>query len=503
MVSFKHPQFGPERRRLLALAVTALAVELVYWFVVSAGHFTHWPLTTNYVNDLAEGFRHGHLHLATEPPPALLAAPNPFDPANVNYWLWDASFHGGHYYLYWGPVPALLLAAFKFTFHISSVVGDEVVVFALTTIQLCAGTLFLERAGRRLLPGTPLILEITAVAVFGLCNPTLYNLARPAIYETAIVGGQAFLVLGLVFAFDAVAEIRVRPRGLVAAAAAWVAAIGCRTSLGPAVAVMMGLTVLALGLPKQDRWRRLGQTALRLVLPALLGLFLLLAYNRLRFGAWLDFGRKYQLSWIDMKVGRAFLAPNLYAYLRRPPVWSCRFPFAYAILDMGLRAFPPRSILPPGYFIYEEVAGILPTFPWAWLALPALVAALRSTWRTRALSPFSWAVGSSALGATAALAPLLFLSTATNRYLGDVAGLLALLGALGAFALVEALRARPGARRLTVAGALLLAVATAGMGIALGIKGQYAHFETHNPQLYDKLVHRLSLCHGAIPPEPK
>jgi hypothetical protein len=496
------PERARELRRLLALLAATLAVELVYVFVISAGRFTHWPLVTSYMNNLAEGFRHGHLHLAQEPPAALLAKPNPFDPANASLWLWDASYHGGHYYLYWGPTPAVLLAAFKIVFRVSSVVGDEVLVFGFATLQLVAGVLFLERAGRRLFPGAPLLLEIAAVGAFGLANPTLYNLARPAVYEAAIVGGQAFLLLGLVFAFDAVFEPGRRPRGLTAAAASWVAAIGCRTSVGPAVVVMMGLTVLALALPKQERWSRLGQTALRLGLPALLGLLLLLGYNRLRFGAWLEFGLRLQLTWIDMRTGPAYLAPNLYTYLRRPLEWSCRFPFAYALTDMGARAFPPRTVLPPGYFVYEPAAGIWRGLPWSWLGLAAVVRAVRSTWLTRSLSPFSWAVATIVLGGMAALAPLLVLSTATNRYLGDVVGLLALLGALGAHGVVEALGARPIARRLALAGVLLLAAATASIGLALGVKGQYANFQTNNPPLHDKLVRHLSLCHGQIPSEP-
>jgi hypothetical protein len=495
----------PELRRLLAYAAAAIAVELVYVFMISAGRFAHWPVVTSYVNDLAEGFRQGHLHLATEPPAALLAKPNPFDPANANYWLWDASLYGGHYYLYWGPVPALLLAVFKTLLRISSVVGDQVVVFAFTSLQFLAGVLFLERAGRRLFTKTalPLVLELAAVGVVGLGNPTLYNLARPAIYEAAIVGGQAFLLLGLVFAFDAVFQASARSRRLSTAVACWVAAVGCRTSLGPAVAVMTGLTFLALALPKQDRRQRLVQASLRLGFPAVLGLFILLGYNRLRFGAWFDFGLRHQLTWINMGSGPAFIGPNLYAYLRRPPVWSCRFPFAYAILDMGLRAFPPRSVLPPGYFVYEQVAGILPSFPWSWLALPALAAAARSTWRTRMLSAFDWAVATIALGGAGALAPLLALATATNRYLGDLVGLVALLGALGAFIMVEVCRERTRLRRLAIATALVLAAGTVGIGLALGIKGQYAHFQTNNPALYDQMVRHLSACHGEIPPEPK
>ena len=135
--------------------------------------------------------------------------------------------------------------------------------------------------------------------------------------------------------------------------------------------------------------------------------------------------------------------------------------------------------------------------------MPALVVAVRSIWRTRALSPFGWAVTAIGLGGTAALAPLLVLSTATNRYLGDVVGLVALMGALGAFAMVEAARERRALRRLTIAAVVLLAAVTAGMGFAFGIKGQYTHFQTDNPPLYEKMVRHLSLCHGEIPPEPK
>ena len=195
---------GGSHRRIAALVAAAILVELVSWWITTAGTFTRWHFYTGYLNDLAEGFRAGHLHLSVEPPAALLSRPNPLDPANAGLWYWDASFYHGHYYLYWGPVPALLLAAVKTLFRISTPVGDEAVVFGLTTLQLVAGTLFIERAGRRLFARLPVALEVAAVLVLGLANPTLYNLARGAVYEAAIVGGQAFLLLGLVFAFDAI-----------------------------------------------------------------------------------------------------------------------------------------------------------------------------------------------------------------------------------------------------------------------------------------------------------
>lgn len=497
---------GHGRRRIVALVASAVIVELVSWYFVSAGTFTHWHYYNAFLTDLADGFRQGHLHLSVEPSAALVAQPHPFDPANRDLWYWDASLYHGHYYLYWGPVPALLLAVVKTLLRVSAPVGDEPVVFGLATLQLVAGTLFIERAGRRLCHRSPVVLEVLAILVLGFANPTLYNLARGDVYEAAIVGGQAFLLLGLVFAFDAIwaswaGELRRAP--LAAAGVSWAAAFGCRSSLAPAVALLIIATVLGTASGEPDRWRRRARTALWLGTPVAIGLFALLGYNRLRFDAWLEFGRTYQLSWIQMGAAPRFLRPNLYAYLRRPPIWSCRFPFAYAILDMGLRAFPPGTELPESYFVYEQVAGLVPALPWSWFAPVALVAAARSLWRTRRITPFSWAVGATALAATAALAPCLVLSTATNRYLGDIGGTVVLLGALGVGAAYESWRARRVLRKLVLGAALLLAVPSMGIGLALGIKGQYAHFEANNPPLYHKLVRRLSLCRGEIPSEPK
>jgi len=487
----------------MVLVATALAVELVYLFVISAGRFTHWPVMTSYVNDLAEGFRHWHLHLATEPPAALLAKPNPFDPANAGYWLWDASLHGGHYYLYWGPVPALLLAAVKTLFRISTAVGDQHVVFWLTTLQLVAGTLLVERAGRLLYDRPPLALEVAAILALGCANPILYNLARPAVYEAAIVGGQTFLLLGMVFALDAIVAAATRPGRLLGAGAAWAAAFGCRMSVGPTVALLAAVTLLATVAGKADRRRRLLSSAIWLGAPLALGLGLFLLYNRLRFDGWFDFGQRHQLTWINLNVGPRFITTNIHTYVRRPPIFSCRFPFAYALQDIGARAFPPGYQFPEGYFVYEPVAGVLPTVPWSWLAPVALVGTVRAIWRTRALSPRSWAVAATAIAATTPLVADLVLASATNRYLGDVVGAVALLGALGAFTAHEWLAPRRRVRWVVVAVAVPLALATAALGLALGVKGQYSHFEVDNPPLYGKLVRDLSACHGPLSPEPK
>ncbi|HXU03832.1 MAG TPA: hypothetical protein VN903_22875, partial [Polyangia bacterium] len=327
-----------QRRRWLALAAGFAAIEVVYVFFVSAGRFTHWPTYLTFLDDQAEGFRAGHLHFAIEPAAALLAKANPFDPAWKSLWYWDASLYNGHYYLYWGPVPALLLAGFKTVFRVHARVGDQVVVFALASVQALAGLLLIDRMHRRLFPALPGLLVAAAVAVFAFANPTPYNLARAGVYEAAIVGGHAFLIAGLLFAFDAVSVVGRQRSRLALAGACWVAAVGCRASIAPAVAVLAVVTCWLIAPRDASRWRLRALALGWLGTPIAIGVVLLLTYNKLRFDAWLDFGRHYQLTWIAFGSSPSYLPANLWSYLLRQGSLRCTFPYLFSISDMGARA---------------------------------------------------------------------------------------------------------------------------------------------------------------------
>jgi hypothetical protein len=70
-------------------------------------------------------------------------------------WFWDASLYGDHYYLYWGPLPAVAIAIVKTMFRIRGTVGDQFPLFARYTIYLVAGALLIARLSRRLFDGVP------------------------------------------------------------------------------------------------------------------------------------------------------------------------------------------------------------------------------------------------------------------------------------------------------------------------------------------------------------
>jgi 4-amino-4-deoxy-L-arabinose transferase-like glycosyltransferase len=361
------------------------------------------------------------------------------------------------------------------------------------------------RAARTFFRDPPVVLQVLTVLVIGLANPTPYNLARPAVYEAAIVGAHGFLLLGMAFAFEAAARAAPR-KWLVAAGVAWALAVGCRASVAPAVALLAALTAWC---PQRDtdrrnppRWKRVAAAFVAAGLPLALGAFALLAYNRLRFDSWVEFGRRFQLSWIDAPAGARFVAPNVYSYLLRPPALSCRFPYVFALANMGGRAFPPSYQLPAGYFVYEQVVGLLLAVPSSWTAPIGWIAALFDWWRQRRMTDRAWAVWMAAVAGIAPIAAPLLIASATNRYLGDTVGGVALSGAFGAWILYARLRGEPSYRRPALAGAGVLAGLSVAVGLLLGFYGQYSHFPANNPPLTEQLVRRLSFCGPVVPPPP-
>jgi hypothetical protein len=482
-------------RRTLILLATMLLAEVGYVFIGSAGHWTRWAFCEDRIDQLAESFRAGHLHLLVEPSRALVQAANPFDPVNSNLWYWDASLYGGHYYFYWGPVPGLLLALVKIALRVSRPLGDYYPYLGLLTLQLVAGTLIIDRVARRLFPEASLRQVAGAVLVFAFANPNLYMLGRPAIYEAAVVGGQAFLLFGLLFSFDAVnAEIGAKAnRSAFASGTAFALALGCRISLGCAVAVIAAATAgFVARRGTALRARRFIEVLAAIGLPLSLGVALLLAYNRLRFDHWLEFGQRYQLTWIGWTWSPAFVPANLYSYALRGAHLACRFPFVTAVTDMGATAFPEGFHLAPGYFIYEPTIGLLSSVPWVWLVPAAFI------WPRRppgsAASNLRAVVVNLVIAGTLSLAPILCAPSATMRYMGDFAAPLVLLGTIGAWNLRRMTATRPIANRVVAAASLSLATLTIIIGFVLGLTGYYNNFQANNPSLMSRLERVGSVC---------
>ncbi len=96
-------------------------VFVIYAWFITYGTFTKWDHTSNYYAQLADAFNHKHLYLETKPSEAILATPDPYNPIDRPWQegVWDMSLYAGRFYLYWGPVPALLIAPIQSCFDVN------------------------------------------------------------------------------------------------------------------------------------------------------------------------------------------------------------------------------------------------------------------------------------------------------------------------------------------------------------------------------------------------
>ena len=525
---------GRQHRTVLFVVLLA-AIEITYAGFVSAWRFTSWPTWSANYDLLAEGFRSGHLYLSLQPPPALLAKADPFNPAWRPLWYWDASLYNGHYYLYWGPLPAVAIAIVKTVFRIKAAVGDQYPVFALYSIYLVAGALLIARMARRQfgpdgdpgrvpMPprdgtrraklagsprgGVPAWLVVLCIGVYAYANPTPYLLAAPGIYEAAIAGGQAFLVLGLLLAFEALwrDDQTAQRRLLIGAGLCWGLAFACRASTILPAAAFVAVTALALAPPSPwpRAWRNPLRPALWSSAPIAAAIIAHLAYNKLRFDSWLDFGLGRQLSTMRFRTAPGYLLPNLYSYLLRPLKPSCWFPFLHAPAGLQQAAFPRGLQMPRGYSAIEPVAGLLNATPWVLLAGVAaglVVVSLRRARRTpelivadrRARATLWCGVVFLILGTVTGL-PEIAEFFASMRFLGDVAGGLVLAGAWAAFGVYTRLRDRRWPGHVATAVIVGLGGVSIVTGLLLGVEGYDHFFERENPDLFGRVVRTLSRC---------
>lgn len=492
-------RIGKEQSRLWLLPLLA-AVGLVYAYWSAAGRpgaLREWPVYSAFFDLLSEGFRRGQLSLPIDPAPELLAAANPQDRAYGKYWLVDATLHDGKWYLYWGPLPSLLQALVKSLLRIDRLIGDQFLVLGFSLLTTAFGALLIEDLRRRMFSSVPRWVGACCILALAFANPVLYLVATAGQYQAAIAGGQAFLVGGVWCAFRAVQgdpPTAQRRLWLLLSGSGLGGALACRISLGAAAVVLAALTLVAATWPVRGRWRALLFNALCLGVMPVLTVAGLLLYNRLRFGHWLEFGTKGQVSYFEFRLSARYLLTNLYAYVLAPFELSCRFP--YVLQSM---AHPPifPSWVPRAadYLVLEPISGFLSSAPITWFSpVPLLVAARhvlqlrREAWRSYSFSAASFAVLGSLTGAL-----VLFVYCATMRYLADFIYGLLLLSVLGVFTVISVLRARL-ARALAMGVVALLSCVTVVLGLLLGYQGYNDHFQRFNPALHAQLVGSLSLC---------
>jgi hypothetical protein len=185
------------RQWIYTLAILfALLVILLYIWLISVGLWTRWPSTTNYYDQLASAFQHGQLYLEQQPDSRLLQLSNPYDPetrSGISTPL-DVSLYNGKFYLYWGPVPGLVLSIFKPVFP--NEIGDQYLVFAILSSIFVLEVLIIIRLRELFFPDIPIWIISISILVTGLAPPYAWMFNNPRVYDVAIGSGQLFFLAG-------------------------------------------------------------------------------------------------------------------------------------------------------------------------------------------------------------------------------------------------------------------------------------------------------------------
>ncbi|HZZ18851.1 MAG TPA: hypothetical protein VFE25_05755, partial [Opitutaceae bacterium] len=396
----------------LALAVSA---GLILWVADGIAGIEDTPgYSGHYYEYLTEGFLHGHTYMAIAPAKELAALQDPYDPAqNRPYRLSDASYYQGHYYLYYGPTPIVVLML-PWRLLTGSEMPERVAAAVFSVLALAGlGLLLAEIRDRhfpRLAPGWVGVLLLVALSAAWL--PV--TLRRAGFWELPHAAALACLWWTLYFIWSCYRNPGEK-RWLFAVGTALVFLLGSRPTFLFAAAVFallsLGAAPTVVGQPRPVL-RRL----LALGVPLMIGGALLLAYNLERFGRAGEFGQSYQLlNGGELRAAKfhpAFIPFNFWVYFLSVPQLSPYFPFVKMVWP---------ATLPPGYIMPEEMVG-------ACLALPVHFAGWISVgwiWRRRrdpAVSPLALAVVAGAAASLLATAIMLCWLGATSRYLTEITG---------------------------------------------------------------------------------
>lgn len=465
-----------KRPALIGGSFLALVLVIDLW-CATAGTWRFWPTYSNDYSLLASGFLHGKLSLPIQPPPALLALPNPYDrnarrapgvhdlPVSIH----DLVLYKRKFYLAWGPVPALAMAAAALMVgQRQPNWGDQYPTFAFTFGTVALATFLLTQIRRRLYPEQGAWTVLPPLVSQGVGTPLLWIVTRGAAYEAAIGGGQFFLLAGLCAAWMGLVRPRPHAGWLALASACWALSMGSRISLPPAVGAVAMITLIHL-------FRRHSGRAgvVSVVLPLIAGSALLGYYNFARFHSYTEFGFRYQLTGTDQSkpLASGFLSlgnvpPNLLVYLFAPPTWLGSFPFFHA--DSAAPLLKNWLRLPN--YAGEPVVGLIWSQPFLCVLIPAFAYCRRggideSTQSDRDLR--NWLIGSAALAGLMAAMPVLALDFSTMRYLADIVPCLTILAALAFWQTLRNLSPRPGLAKALAAVAGFVVIAQTLLAILL------------------------------------
>ena len=326
-----------------------------------------------YYDLLAKNFTLGKLYVK-QAPETLLKLSNPYD-TNLNKQfrlqksMHDLCLYKGHLYMHWGPVPALLIAPFKF-FSNAKIMDGFIFLIVLTATQL----LFLKTLWLMIFHTYKKIIStffiIISILIFNLLPNWSVIANRIAGYEIGIVFNQFFIAGFLFFFFKA--YIKKIETGMTSLQYLLLSSFSLGLAIGSRFSSICLLPALVItwhfwmNLISNEKLKEKIKNTFTLVMPVTFCLLLIFIYNYVRFDNFFEYGQRWVLS-ID-PLGFKFIdpsriIPNIYYSFFIPPHLSLVFPYLKPLFPSPLFWMTHSQIEQFPYRLATCIQGFFVTVP--------------------------------------------------------------------------------------------------------------------------------------------
>ncbi len=486
-------------KTLFLLGHLWVVIFAIYAGFITFGTFTSWTHTTHYYTQLADAFNRGNLYVDRQPDKSLLEAADPYDVTHrlpFDDEIWDMSLYKGKLYLYWGPVPALLIAPVQLI--IGKKITDNFLVFFFSAGLLIFNSLIILKLWKKFFPEIAPGYIFICIALIGLILPILWATNIPNVYEAAIGAGQFFLIGGIYFSLSIFEkDSSFDKRNLFLAGLFWALSVGSRAINVLSVIFLVSIAAVWIlkNLPKPISWMKFFHTATPLFIPLIAGALLISWYNWARFDSPFEFGLRYQITIFNLNKDASlvfepgYFFPNLYTYILHPYQTNPGFPFIQPTLVANtLKKF---GIAPSEFYHAGIVTGLLFSAPFLVIAFVNLFSKNivwneKNTPDSRQSYKFILLLFGGSFLLNFSL--ILFYFYGQTRFLVDSISQITILAILGYWQIISRKLTEDSPRsKLFLTLADLLLIITICTSILLAFSSETSRFETLNPQFFEKI----------------
>lgn len=312
-----------------AVCAMLMGFSLYLCFVVYHGHGIRVPFPSdlydrvngNPYTEQLKAWKSNSLALLQQPPKELVESANPFswgqrmDLGSKGVSIpWDVVFHNNHYYCYFGIVP-FLLTYLPFNLLFPHAVPSAILVVTIFAVAIILSMFALLREVVEFFAiRTNYCLFLLSAAAFPFGCLIFYLQSSASLYYMPLLSAILFGILFVYASLKAVRLHATHPRaGYALFALAGISlALQCGSRPNaciPVVAFIAPLFIALLFDAKRSIANRVAAASSFLV-PAIVGVAGILAYNYLRFKSFFNFGNEEQLTNFDLRFNSKSFDPT-------------------------------------------------------------------------------------------------------------------------------------------------------------------------------------------------